>query len=94
MGVLLVCWCVVGVLLRCVVGVLLVFGVIYNCHNALWHFWGHLQVLQGVVAIVQHPKWVVAEYLCHSVDFWALKTLNEQIRSLLLTDISISTLNV
>jgi len=56
MGVLLVYWCV---------GVLLVFGVIYNCHNALWNFWGHLQVSQCFVAIIQHPEWVAAEYLCY-----------------------------
>ena len=60
------CWYVVGVLFRCVVGVLMVFGVIYNCHNALWHFWGHLQVPQCVVAIIQHPERVVAEHLCHN----------------------------
>jgi len=104
MGVLLVCWCVVGVLLRCVAGVLLVFRVIYNCHNALWHFWGHLQVPQWVeslfsplkgpqrvVVIIQHPERVVARTLCHNPfcaflgAFWALKTLNERIRTLRLT---------
>ena len=79
MGVFLVYWCVVGMLLRCVVGVLLVFGVIYNCHNALWHFWGHLQVPQWivglfspskgprrVVAIIQHPERVVTKIFCHN----------------------------
>jgi len=65
-GVLLVCWCVVGVLLRSVVGVLLVFGAINNCHNALWYFWGHLQVPQCVVAIIQHSERVVAEHLRHN----------------------------
>ena len=101
MGVLLVCWCVVGVLLvccwyvgvlsACYCGVLLVcywclgsfttvttccgtFEVIYKCHNALWQLFN-----------IQNMLWQNIFATTRSVHFWALKTLNEQIRPLLLT---------
>ena len=46
---------------------------------------------QRVVAIIQHPERVVAKIFCHNPfcaflgAFWALKTLNERIRTLHLT---------
>jgi len=75
-GMLLVFWCVVDVLLRCVFGFFLVFGVMYNCQNALSHFWGHLQVPQCVVAIIQHPERVVAEHLFNNTFCAFLGTQN------------------
>jgi len=94
-GVLLVCWCVVDVLLWCVVGVLLVFGVnlqLPQCVVALLGLFtsatmrcGNYSTSRTGCGRTSLPQPVLCISGCLQNVFWALKTLNEQIRSFLLT---------
>ena len=80
-GVLSVCWCVVSVLVccRCVIAACYwCLGSFTTATTRCGTFWGHLQVPQCVVAIIQHPERVVAEHVCHNLFCAFLGTQNAQ----------------